>query len=122
MKVFKFNEMTHTLVDRKIELIRDVFVELEDDGFNVEIVNGHKKISQVGRWVVGIKEIPSSPNLIYVKIEPASGGRFTAEEQSSVFEFIESVKKVIPKYRGTYSLQLDLRIKNHFGVICWFGK
>ena len=105
MKVLKFNEMTRTLVNRKIELIRDVFVELEDDGFNVKIVNGYSHQLYVGEYIFGYamnksSGVFSSNKLIYVYITPEHNENFTGEEYEKIQKYETYSKTMIPKWRG----------------------
>ncbi len=106
MKMLKFNEMAKSQVARKIAHIKDVFVELEDEGYGVKIVNGYSHQNRVGKYIFDTPGM-SKPNsvfhsskLIYVYITPTHTGDFTDEEYDEIIKYEKYAKDMITKWRG----------------------
>jgi len=100
--------MSKSLVDKKIELIKDVFQELEDEGYQVYVISGQKKFRCIYYHRIttsGDKNSVLSPqNLIFVYIRNMDHNlNFTEFQQKQLSDFMKYSMSIIPKWRGSSS-------------------
>ncbi len=106
MKVLKFDEVSVYGLDKKIDLVKEVFQQLEDEGLYVylrtdvsgavgDLYNRHAEHKGVSRWPLG--------DLMVVSVRSATTKYLTDSDKSILKEFEEGSLQITPDYQWSHS-------------------